>query len=138
MERDVILIFISFLLINAIKADFELLYQKIVNQLAENPSIIANLTNETKLKQYPDLKYEDYIHTYSEKVLIAGFRLEEHKVLTDDGYILTMWRIPGALGNYSQIRKKPVILQHGLLDDSYTFLALNIEKSLPLLLAREG
>jgi len=71
-------------------------------------------------------------------VIKAGFRFEEHKVITDDGYILSVWRIPGPLRNFSKKPKKPVILQHGLLDDSYTYMALNINRSLPFLLANEG
>ena len=62
----------------------------------------------------------------------AGLTYEEHKILTEDGYILTAWRINNK--HYGE----PVILQHGLFDSSYTWVMLENEYSLPILLAKEG
>jgi lysosomal acid lipase/cholesteryl ester hydrolase len=77
-------------------------------------------------------------HSYSEKVINSGYEFEEHKVLTKDGYILSAWRIPRKIGEkYSQTRL-PVILQHGLLDDSWTWFALDAQDCLPIMLAKEG
>jgi hypothetical protein len=75
--------------------------------------------------------------TYSEKVMQAGYKFEEHKVVTDDGYILSLWRIPGKL-NEMKNPGMPVILQHGLLDDSWTWLALNITDCLPIMLVEKN
>lgn len=116
--------------------DFDSFYNEIQNKLNENSSILKSFQNLTT--NFSSKRYELLVRTYSEKIIKAGFRFEEHKVITDDGYILSVWRIPGPLRYFSKIHKKPVILQHGLLDDSYTFLALNFNISLPLLLAREG
>jgi hypothetical protein len=63
--------------------------------------------------------------TYSEKVINAGFEFEEHKIITGDGYILTAWRIPRKKGTDRLIKNPPIVLQHGLMDDSWTWLALN-------------
>jgi lysosomal acid lipase/cholesteryl ester hydrolase len=73
-------------------------------------------------------------------VLKRGFDFEEHKILTEDGYILTAWRIPGEISECEQSRKnrKPVILQHGLLDTSYTWLMLNASETLPIQMAENG
>ncbi len=73
-----------------------------------------------------------------EKILDAGFRVETHKVVTEDRYILTIFRIPGKLGEVSGQKKKPIILQHGFLDDAYSFLVLDNPNNLAILLANEG
>ena len=118
-----------------IKSDFQNFYEEINQKISEDPTIIDKIGNSSLQENN---KYEEYIHTFGEKIIASGFRFEEHKAVTEDGYILTIWRIPGKLGNYTREAKKPIILQHGLLDDSYTFLVLNINISLPIQLAREG
>lgn len=42
----------------------------------------------------------------------AGYPAEVHVVTTDDGYLLSLHRIPGKPG------AKPIFLQHGLLGSS--------------------
>ncbi len=76
--------------------------------------------------------------TYSEKVITSGYEFEEHKILTKDGYILTAWRIPRKLGEGLYVKKKPIIIQHGVIDDSWTWFALKKENCLPIMLAKEG
>jgi pimeloyl-ACP methyl ester carboxylesterase len=76
--------------------------------------------------------------TYAEKIYQAGFEFEEHKILTEDGYILTVWRIPRKIGESYDTERSPVVLQHGLLDDSWTWFALNTSKCLPINLAQEN
>ncbi len=125
-----------FLSVKVFSFEFESFYTEIQNRLSEDSSILSKFKNSST--NYSSKSYELFVHTYSEKVIKAGFRFEEHKVITDDGYILSVWRIPGPLRNFSKKPKKPVILQHGLLDDSYTYMALNINRSLPFLLANEG
>lgn len=65
-----------------------------------------------------------------------GYLFEKHKIRTMDGYINTAWRIR-AQTNLSSINR-PVIINHGLLDNCYSFLALNKTHALPYLLADEG
>jgi lysosomal acid lipase/cholesteryl ester hydrolase len=71
-----------------------------------------------------------------------GFNFEEHKVTTEDGYILTLYRIYGKLNESEEEKKqkykKSVLLVHGLLDSSFTFLAMNEQQSLPFILANNG
>jgi hypothetical protein len=39
-----------------------------------------------------------------------GFRIEKHQVFTEDGYILGIWRIPGAFSENLTDSKPPVLL----------------------------
>jgi hypothetical protein len=83
------------------------------------------------------------------------FNIISHEVKTKDGYLLTAWNISLKASkeklfndeflksnkekfkqNFNET-KKVVLLQHGLLDDSYTWLALK-ENSLANLLLEEG
>ena len=78
-----------------------------------------------------------HLSTYQQMINQAGYYFEEHKIRTEDGYILTAWRIPCLLNETNMDlykKRKPVILQHGLIDSSYTWLLLDKEHSLPFLL----
>ena len=73
--------------------------------------------------------------TVGEMVVHSGYAFEEHKVLTDDGYILTLYRIPGKLSNpkpmISDKPKQPIQLQHGLFDQGGTWFFNEPHKSIP-------
>ena len=66
-----------------------------------------------------------------------GYNFEEHKVTTQDGYILTVHRV--SKGPRRRDANAPVFLvQHGLLCDS-TFWLLNlVDQDLPFMLADAG
>ncbi|KAK5643345.1 hypothetical protein RI129_007190 [Pyrocoelia pectoralis] len=65
-----------------------------------------------------------------------GYPVEVHNVTTDDGYILTVFRIPyGRHGNTTS--KKPVFLQHGITLNGGAFVLMG-EKSLAFMLANAG
>ncbi len=61
----------------------------------------------------PDIGY-----TFIQIVESYGYTCEMHQALTDDGYLLTLFHIPSKVSN----KKPPVLLQHGLLDSSYTYV----------------
>ncbi|XP_025265041.1 lipase 3 isoform X2 [Camponotus floridanus] len=67
-----------------------------------------------------------------EMIRKAGYPAESHVVMTEDGYLLTLHRIPG--GNDSL----PVLLQHGLLGSSADWLVLGKDKAFAYLLADQG
>ncbi|KAJ7964768.1 Lipase [Quillaja saponaria] len=67
-----------------------------------------------------------------------GYTCEEHLVTTQDGYILSMQRIPVGKSGGMAGNKLPVLLQHGLLMDGITWLLLPPQQSLAFLLADDG
>merc|ERR1719192_1870692 len=70
--------------------------------IPKDPDVGLNMTEITKSKGYP---------------------IEEHLVTTEDGYILGVFRIPyGRHETAANPAKLPVLLQHGLLDSSYTWV----------------
>ena len=106
----------------------------------KNEIIIQKINNftETKILSQSDTSIQNkHITSYQKIVNEAGYSFEEHKIITEDGYILTAWRIPCLLNeSNSDLYKKrqPVILQHGLIDSSYTWLLLDKNHSLVFLL----
>lgn len=54
----------------------------------------------------------------------AGYPSEVHVVTTEDGYLLSLHRIPGKFGS------KPIFLQHGLLGSSADWIIPGKDKSL--------
>ncbi|KAL8478218.1 hypothetical protein ACS0TY_030205 [Phlomoides rotata] len=69
-----------------------------------------------------------------------GYTCEEHKVTTEDGYILSVQRIPtGRLGGSETTgAKPPALLQHGLLSDARTWVLNPPDESLGFVLADNG
>ena len=92
----------------------------------------------TRTKEQPLDAYK----TVAEIIMTAGYRFETHKIVTQDKYINTAWRIVGRLNSTANEPKpetKPcVILQHGLIDNSATWLIPNRSIALPFTLADEG
>ena len=74
---------------------------------------------------------------YQQEIENAGYKFEEYKVTTEDGYINTIWRIPSVLGQ-KNANPTPIILQHGLLDDSWTWFMLKGKRSLSYMLVDNG
>ncbi|KAG9133656.1 hypothetical protein Leryth_021644 [Lithospermum erythrorhizon] len=79
-------------------------------------------------------------------VHIHGYKCQEFQVSTDDGYILSMQRIPphrsssvvGSDGPKTSRLSPPVLLQHGLLVDGMTWLLNSPGQSLAFILADSG
>ncbi|KAK8687157.1 hypothetical protein V6N13_085989 [Hibiscus sabdariffa] len=69
-----------------------------------------------------------------------GYKCQEHEVQTDDGYILSMQRIPEgrAGGSMGGQKKQPVLIQHGIFADGFTWLMNSPEQNLPMILADNG
>ncbi|KAL3288935.1 hypothetical protein HHI36_003379 [Cryptolaemus montrouzieri] len=80
----------------------------------------------------------DRITNYvKEKIIDFGYPLEVHSVVTEDGYINSMFRIPhGKLGPIEISERFPVLLVHGLLASCADFV--NEEKGLGYFLADAG
>ncbi|XP_019161592.1 PREDICTED: triacylglycerol lipase 2 isoform X2 [Ipomoea nil] len=72
-------------------------------------------------------------------VSVHGYKCEEYEATTDDGYILSVQRIPqGRNGGGRTLRPPPVLLQHGVLVDGTTWLLNSPEQSLAMILADSG
>ncbi|MED6114905.1 hypothetical protein PIB30_085070 [Stylosanthes scabra] len=102
------------------------------NELAPSPSINNNeLTPSPSITPKPSGGYC--------KVMIQtqGYPCEEHKVTTEDGYILGMQRIPTGRSRKAA-DKPPVFLQHGVFVDTFMFIFNLPEESLAYVLADNG
>ncbi|KAM2203791.1 hypothetical protein ACFX1S_023511 [Malus domestica] len=76
-------------------------------------------------------------------VVVYGYPCQEFEVTTQDGYILSLQRIPEGRGSDSSgggggIKKPPVLIQHGVLVDGVTWLLNSPDRNLPLILADNG
>ncbi|XAR58270.1 Triacylglycerol lipase [Bertholletia excelsa] len=72
---------------------------------------------------------------------VHGYGCQEFDVTTEDGYILSLQRIPEGRtgGTTAKLKtKQPVLLQHGVLVDGLTWLLNPPEQSLALILADSG
>jgi lysosomal acid lipase/cholesteryl ester hydrolase len=79
----------------------------------------------------------DVMKDFKDIVIARHLAVEEHTVLTDDGYILTLFRIPGPLGEIDAKKGPPVLLVHGLVDSSDGWIA-NDDNSPAFILSRAG
>lgn len=103
------------------------------------PLVVRSLSIEDWRNVPPD---PDVGKDMTQIVKTRGYDIETHYVTTSDGYILTMFRIPngknGAKIGDSLRGKPPVLLQHGLLDSSFTWVSNFEEQSLGYILADQG
>nr|CAH0101930.1 unnamed protein product [Daphnia galeata] len=74
-------------------------------------------------------------YTPPEVIKHRGYPAEVHNVTTDDGYILELHRIPPSSNNTP---KKVVLLMHGVVESSGTWLVNPSSRSLAILLADQS
>jgi pimeloyl-ACP methyl ester carboxylesterase len=67
-----------------------------------------------------------------------GYPCERHRVITADGYILGVFRIPYGRNKSASSPGRPVLLQHGLIDAATTWVLNFAEQSLGFVLADAG
>lgn len=65
-----------------------------------------------------------------------GYKIEEHSIVSQDGYITTLHRIPHGLSNNATGDKPVVLLAHCMMASSAVFTVNNM--SLAYLLAEQG
>ncbi|KAG1704280.1 hypothetical protein DVH05_006289 [Phytophthora capsici] len=103
--------------------------------------LVANVTGEAEVAEV-DID-DDVGRNVVEIVQARGFDVETHKVVTADKYVLTMYRLPKTYAETqaktTPAAAKPVaLLQHGLLDSSFTFVSNFRNQSLAFVLADAG
>ena len=81
---------------------------------------------------------DDHGKTFQEIVTDYGFPLESYEVTTEDGYILTTFRIPHGRDGEASNDAAPVLIQHGYFDASDFAVVNGPEVSLAFYLATEG
>ncbi|KAF5911171.1 hypothetical protein HPG69_019536 [Diceros bicornis minor] len=75
----------------------------------------------------------------SQMISYWGYPHEMHEVITADGYILPLYRIPHGKNDANRLVQKPVVyLQHGLLVTASNWILNPPDKSLGFLLADAG
>ncbi|KAK7327223.1 hypothetical protein VNO80_31588 [Phaseolus coccineus] len=80
----------------------------------------------------------DYVDGICKTMVEAqGYTCEEHKVTTEDGYILSLQRMPAGRSG-EKADKPPVLLQHGIFSDASTWLVNSPDESLGFILADNG
>ncbi|XP_076683518.1 lipase 3-like isoform X1 [Andrena cerasifolii] len=87
---------------------------------------------------YDDSKFLTSAPNPQERAEKAGYTAETHEVVTEDGYILQMHRITGSKKSPKADNKPAVLLVHGLLDCSATWVLSSPEKGLGFLLSNWG
>jgi len=84
-------------------------------------------------------KDPDDHRNFTEIITSKGYPCETHHVTTEDGYILTLFRMPYGRYNGNSTRPRiPIHLQHGLLDSSFTWIVNMPNESLSYILADAG
>ena len=109
----------------------------ILAQTALAISMLFSATSASFIDSYKDLPQDNQTESDNDanksiKQICKenGFVIQQHLVTTEDGYILTVFRIPGYLNETKPYQKKPVVLmQHGLEADAACWLIHTPEKA---------
>lgn len=80
---------------------------------------------------------DDMHRSFEELCQHYGFRFESHTVTTKDGYLLTVFRIPGTI-NDAKTTKPVIFMQHGLLDSADCWVVNGRDKSPAFVAADAG
>jgi pimeloyl-ACP methyl ester carboxylesterase len=80
---------------------------------------------------------DDYYKSFQQVVEENGFKFEQHEVETEDGYLLTVFRVMNA--EVAAGKKQPVVfMQHGLMDTADTWIMNFAEKAPGFMIAKAG
>lgn len=109
------------------------------------PEILALVTALEQLKEIynsvdpssPSVSLDpDTFRSIPEIVKDKGYPAETHRINTEDGYFIEIFRVPH--GKNTTAGGKPVLLSHGLIDSAGSWVLNYPHQSLPYLLADAG
>ena len=94
-------------------SSFQALYNTLITQKADN-------SEGSEVQPRVD---KEPVYFIREKIIQMGFEFEDHEVITDDGYILKVFRIYSieARTQHPEL-VKPVLMWHGLFQDAGAFV----------------
>ena len=100
------------------------------------------LTVTSNMQAFADLFFaseadNDMNKSFREICVENKFSVEEYTVVTEDGYVLGLHRIPGVLGE-KNIKKPVVLLVHGMDGDSFQWILNSPDKAPAFDLVRAG
>merc|ERR1719430_1235262 len=101
---------------------------------------LGNSIEDWKIIEEKKLK-EDNAKPTDQMIGEAGYPAETHMVVTEDGYLLRLHRIPHGrqeLGYQRNVTRPVVFLQHGLLSSSADWVVTGPDHALAFLLADRG
>ncbi|KAJ8717496.1 hypothetical protein PYW08_005895 [Mythimna loreyi] len=105
---------------------------------------MRHIEEEEKIKFHKDYKlamqevHDNVVLNATQLAQKYQYPIEEHTVMTDDGYILTVFRIPPKKQVRDVLKKPVVFLMHGMLGSSDDWLLMGPKKSLAYLLSDAG
>ncbi|XP_077292155.1 lipase 3-like [Arctopsyche grandis] len=92
-----------------------------------------------EISRIPKSIIEDSILDSSRLIEKYGYPVETHETETEDGYLVTMHRIPRGKHDTNDEKKRiPVLIMHGLFCSSAVWILNGPEKSLGFILADQG
>ncbi|XP_063913713.1 lipase 1-like isoform X2 [Zophobas morio] len=93
--------------------------------------VLINYFGKFKIKHpFASLNVQEIIQEY-------GYPVEVHNVVTEDGYVLTLHRIPHGRENLSR-KRKPILLLPGILQSAWDFVHRGPNDSIAFILAEKG
>ena len=93
---------------------------------------------------YEDVKVPNPLLNMTIEGIFKSLRypFEKHEIMTTDGYFLTAYRLPAKKNEYdyknSNIKRQPIIFQHGLLDSCDCWIVNAEERCFPFIFANLG
>ena len=104
----------------------------------ENKSYFQKMKEFFKIskKELENPLAQDEDRNIEEIITAKGFKVEKHFVKTDDGYTLTIYRIPGGKECQDSSNNQPILFQHGIFDSSDGWVCNGEDHSLPFIFAK--
>ncbi|CAH1378785.1 unnamed protein product [Tenebrio molitor] len=92
-------------------------------------NVCKNLNDYRTIKDNRNCWYNPDVGSTPRKIIERyGYPFENHQLVTPDGYILNMYRVPHN-GSDPYRKRPPIFLQHGFASDSSTWLMLGQQSS---------